>query len=339
MTTVETLTDQLALEEQIATAKSTFEKELKSALGLHKVMAPAIVLRGTGINDDLNGIERPVQFPVKAMAERSAEVVQSLAKWKRLRLAEYDLPVGTGIVTDMRALRPDEDFSPIHSISVDQWDWEKVILPGQRRLDFLKTHVQKIYEALRSTEAKLAELYPELSPVLPEEIRFIQSEDLWRQYPDLTPKEREDKVAKEFGAVFIIGIGHDLSHGQPHDGRSPDYDDWSTSTSAGYHGLNGDILLWNPVLEKAFEISSMGIRVDQESLERQLEISAQTHRKAYFFHQQLLQGALPQTMGGGIGQSRMAMFLLRKKHIAEVQVSVWPDDMREEFAKQGVRFL
>lgn len=339
MTTIESLTQKLALEESISTTKTTFEKELKAALGLHKVMAPAIVMRGTGINDDLNGIERPVQFPIKAMDERPAEVVQSLAKWKRLRLAEYDLPAGVGIVTDMRALRPDEDFSPIHSISVDQWDWEKVILPEQRSLDFLKTHVQKIYGAIRATETKLAELYPALSAILPEEIQFIQAEDLMRQYPDLTAKERENKVAEEFGAVFIIGIGHELSHGQPHDGRSPDYDDWSTSTSEGYYGLNGDIILWNPVLKKAFEISSMGIRVDQESLERQLQISGQTHRKAYFFHQRMAEGALPQTMGGGIGQSRMAMFMLRKQHIAEVQVSIWPESIRDSYRGKGINFL
>lgn len=339
MTTTVAHTEKLALEESIASVKSIFETELKSSLGLHKVMAPAIVLSGKGINDDLNGIDRPVKFPVKAMNEHSAEVVQSLAKWKRLRLAAYDLPVGVGIVTDMRALRPDEDFSPIHSISVDQWDWEKVISPEARSLSYLKTQVQKIYRAIRTTEAKLYEFHSELYPILPEEIQFIQAEDLLRQYPDLTPKERENSAAKEFGAVFIIGIGHELSHGQPHDGRSPDYDDWSTPTAEGYYGLNGDIILWNPVLEQAFEISSMGIRVDQESLDRQLKIADQTCRKTYFFHRKLAQGLLPQTMGGGIGQSRMAMFLLRKKHIAEVQVSVWPAEMRITFAEQGVQFL
>ena len=338
-TTVQQLSQKLQTEEAVHFVKSEFEKHLKEQLSLVKVSAPSVVLHGTGINDDLNGIEKPVGFPVKFMQEQRAEVVQSLAKWKRLRLKEYGLEPGTGIVTDMKALRPDEDLGPLHSISVDQWDWEKVITPQERHLDFLKEQVSKIYSSILATEAAVALQYPLLTQSLPAEITFIHAEDLQRQYPDLTPKQREDKAVKEFGAVFLIGIGGAMEGGELHDGRAPDYDDWSTPTSPTTKGLNGDILVWHPVLEQAFELSSMGIRVDRETLILQLQNRQAEDRRKLFYHSQLLDGSLPQTIGGGIGQSRMCMFLLKKKHIGEVQVSVWPDTMKAELAMSGIELL
>lgn len=338
-TIAQPLSQRLAAEEAVDFLKSTFEKHLKSKLSLSKVAAPTVVLHGTGINDDLNGIERPVGFPIKEMQEQRAEVVQSLAKWKRLRLKEYELEPGSGIVTDMKALRPDDEMGPMHSISVDQWDWEKVMAPEERHLDFLKQQVSSIYEAILATEAALAAQYPLISPILPSEITFLHTEELQQKYPQLTPKQREDMAAREFGAVFLIGIGGELESGEPHDGRAPDYDDWSTQTSDSTKGLNGDILVWNPVLEKAFELSSMGIRVDAPVLEKQLKIRKAETRKALFYHSQLLTGKLPQTIGGGIGQSRLSMFLLRKRHIGEVQVSIWPEVMRKEMHSEGIFLL
>ncbi|WP_029037865.1 aspartate--ammonia ligase [Salinimicrobium xinjiangense] len=338
-TTVQQLSEKLATEEAVQFVKTGFETHLKEQLSLLKVSAPTVVLHGTGINDDLNGIERPVSFPIKSMQERRAEVVQSLAKWKRLRLKEYELEPGFGIVTDMKALRPDEDLGPLHSISVDQWDWEKVMSPEERHLDFLKQQVSRIYKALLETEAAVASSYPLLTPFLPSEITFLHAEDLLKQYPHLTPKQREDRAAKEFGAVFLTGIGGQLESGEAHDGRAPDYDDWSTPTSATTKGLNGDILVWHPVLEQAFELSSMGIRVDAEVLEEQLKLRQAEGRKELFYHSELLKGSLPQTIGGGIGQSRLCMFLLRKKHIGEVQVSIWPEAMKQEMAGAGIFLL
>ncbi|MHA6279567.1 aspartate--ammonia ligase [Salinimicrobium sp. CAU 1759] len=338
-TTVQQLSHKLQTEEAVHFVKTEFEKHLKEQLSLVKVSAPSVVLHGTGINDDLNGIERPVGFPIKYMQEQRAEVVQSLAKWKRLRLKEYELEPGTGIVTDMKALRPDEDLGPLHSISVDQWDWEKVMTPQDRHLDFLKEQVTRIYSSLLATEAAVAVQYPLLTQSLPAEITFIHAEDLQKQYPDLSSKQREDKAVKEFGAVFLMGIGGAMEGGELHDGRAPDYDDWSTPTSATTKGLNGDILVWHPVLEQAFELSSMGIRVDKETLELQLQIRKAEDRRKLFYHSQLLQGSLPQTIGGGIGQSRMCMFLLKKRHIGEVQVSVWPEEMRLELKTEGVLLL
>lgn len=338
-TIAQPLSQRLAAEEAVDFLKSTFEKHLKSKLSLSKVAAPTVVLHGTGINDDLNGIERPVGFPIKEMQEQRAEVVQSLAKWKRLRLKEYELEPGSGIVTDMKALRPDDEMGPMHSISVDQWDWEKVMAPEERHLDFLKQQVSSIYEAILATEAALAAQYPLISPILPSEITFLHTEELQQKYPHFTPKQREDMAAREFGAVFLIGIGGELESGEPHDGRAPDYDDWSSPTSATTKGLNGDILVWNPVLEKAFELSSMGIRVDAPVLEKQLKIRKAETRKALFYHSQLLAGKLPQTIGGGIGQSRLSMFLLRKRHIGEVQVSIWPEVMRQEMHSEGIFLL
>lgn len=333
------LSQKIQKEEAVHFVKAKFESHLKKELSLIKISAPTVVLQGTGINDDLNGIERPVGFPIKAMQELRAEVVQSLAKWKRLRLREYELEPGTGIVTDMKALRPDEDLGPLHSISVDQWDWEKVMLPEERRLDFLKEQVGRIYHSILATEAAVATAYPLLPPVLPSTITFLHAEDLLQQYPHLSPKERENMAAKEFGAVFLIGIGGLLESGEPHDGRAPDYDDWSTPTSGTTKGLNGDILVWNPILEQAFEISSMGIRVDKKTLELQLKERQAEERQELFYHKQLLEEKLPQTIGGGIGQSRLCMFLLKKRHIGEVQVSIWPEEMRQELKAKGVFLL
>ena len=328
----------LKTEEAITFVKETFAKELARQLHLVKVSAPIVVLDGTGINDDLNGVERPVAFPIKALNEQRAVVVHSLAKWKRLRLRELGIPAGKGLLTDMRALRPDEDYSPIHSIYVDQWDWEKHILPEKRTIAFLQATVETIYEALKTTEQQVSEQFG-IAPVLPPAITFIHAEDLLLRYPILTPKQREHEAAREYGAVFLMGIGGELSHGEIHDGRAPDYDDWSTPNEAGHRGLNGDILLWNPVLETSFEVSSMGIRVDKTALTRQLALRGCPEREVLQFHRLLLADELPQSIGGGIGQSRVCMFLLRKAHIGEVQVSIWPEAVRSELAELGVGLL
>ena len=328
----------LETEEAITFVKETFARELARQLHLVRVSAPLVGLDGTGINDDLNGVERPVGFPIKALAEQRAVVVHSLAKWKRLRLHELGIAPGKGLLTDMRALRPDEEYSPIHSIYVDQWDWEKHMLPEQRTIPFLQATVETIYEALKTTEQLVSEQFG-IAPILPPAITFVQAEDLLRRYPGLTPKQREHEAAREYGAVFLMGIGGELSHGEIHDGRAPDYDDWSTPTEAGYRGLNGDILLWNPVLETSFEVSSMGIRVDKTALARQLKLRGCPERQALQFHRLLLADALPQSIGGGIGQSRVCMFLLRKAHIGEVQVSIWPEAVRRELAEAGVVLL
>lgn len=314
-------------EKAIKAVKDMFQVNLSAQLALLRVTAPMMVLSGQGLNDDLNGVERPVKFPVKSMNEAPAEVVHSLAKWKRLKLAELGVVPGRGIYTDMNALRPDEDLDNIHSIYVDQWDWEKVMLPEQRTTEFLHKIVRRIYEAVKVTENKLYVEFPQIVPILPEEIFFITAEELLQRYPDKSPKERENAIAKEYGAVFVQGIGGKLSNGQSHDGRAADYDDWA---------LNGDILLWNPVLESAFEISSMGIRVDAESLHHQLEERGQLSKENLYFHRLLLDGKLPQTIGGGIGQSRLCMFLLRKAHIGEIQSSIWPADMREACHNAGI---
>ena len=305
-------------EKAIKAVKDMFQINLSAQLALLRVTAPMMVLSGQGLNDDLNGVERPVKFPVKSMNEAPAEVVHSLAKWKRLKLAELGVEPGRGIYTDMNALRPDEDLDNIHSIYVDQWDWEKVMLPSERTTEFLHKTVRRIYEAVKVTENKLYVEFPQIKPMLPEEIFFITAEELLQRYPDLGPKERENAIAKEYGAVFIQGIGSKLSNGLSHDGRAADYDDWA---------LNGDILLWNPVLDSAFEISSMGIRVNAESLHRQLAERDQLWKEDLYFHRLLLDGKLPQTIGGGIGQSRLCMFLLRKAHIGEIQSSIWPPEM------------
>lgn len=314
-------------EKAIKAVKDMFQENLSAQLALLRVTAPMVVMSGTGLNDDLNGVESPVTFPVKGIGGAQAEIVHSLAKWKRLKLAQMKLSAGRGIYTDMNALRPEEELDNIHSIYVDQWDWEKVITAGQRNLDFLKKTVRRIYEAIKVTENKLYVEFPQIEPMLPEDIFFVHSEELLQKYPGLTPKERENAVTKEHKAVFIIGIGGALSDGMPHDGRAADYDDWSTVNDDGYCGLNGDLLLWNPVLESAFEVSSMGIRVDAEALRRQLTIRGEEAKSALLYHKMLLEGELPYTIGGGIGQSRLCMYLLRKAHIGEIQSSVWPEDM------------
>lgn len=315
-------------EKAIKAVKDMFQDNLSAQLALLRITAPMVVMSGMGLNDDLNGVENPVSFSVRDMQGRSAEVVHSLAKWKRLKLAQMNVPPGRGIYTDMNALRPEEDLDNIHSIYVDQWDWEKVITRGQRTLDYLKKTVRRIYEAIKVTENKLYVEFPQIEPMLPEDIHFIHSEELLQMYPDMSPKERENAVTRQYRAVFIIGIGAELSDGRPHDGRSADYDDWSTVNEEGYMGLNGDLLLWNPVLESAFEISSMGVRVDEDALRRQLDMRGEADKAGLLYHRMLLEGKLPYTIGGGIGQSRLCMFLLRKAHIGEIQSSVWPEEMR-----------
>lgn len=326
-------------EKAIKYVKDMFQENLSAQLALLRVTAPMVVLSGTGINDDLNSVERPVSFPIKSMSDSRAEVVHSLAKWKRLKLAEMGVGPGRGIYTDMNALRPDEDLDNIHSIYVDQWDWEKVINRDDRNLSFLKSTVRRIYEAVKVTENKVFVEFPCIEPVLPEDIFFIHSEELLELYPGLSPKERENEIVRKHKAVFIIGIGGDLSDGKPHDGRAADYDDWSTENTYGYKGLNGDILLWNPVLENAFEISSMGIRVDEKALVLQLAIRGQEWKKDLYFHRKLLAGELPCTIGGGIGQSRLCMFLLRKAHIGEIQSSIWPEGMRLRCHEAGIELV
>jgi aspartate--ammonia ligase len=271
------------------------------------VSAPIAILDGTGINDDLNGVEKPVRFAVKGV-EKNAVIVQSLAKWKRVRLKEFHFPAGKGLLTDMRALRPDEVLDSIHSVYVDQWDWEKHISAAQRNLKYLKYTVESIYDVLKETEKDLFDAYPEYAPVLPSKIHFIHAEELLKEYPELTPKQRETEISRKYGAVFIMGIGGNLSNGEPHDGRAPDYDDWSTVNEDGHQGLNGDIILWNPVIKRAFEISSMGIRVDELAMERQLALKGCVEKKNLLFHKLLLNKELPLSIGGGIGQSRVCMF-------------------------------
>ena len=329
----------LETERAITLVKDSFERHLSEELSLIKVSSPIAVLEGTGINDDLNGVERPVSFPVKSLGERRAQVVHSLAKWKRLRLMQLGVEPDKGILTDMRALRPDEDYTNLHSVYVDQWDWEQRIGEEQRTLTKLKKTVRRIYEALKSVEKEVYECYPEIFPVLPGEIKFIHSQELADIYPHLSIKEREAQITKKYGAVFIIGIGKTLSDGKPHDGRAPDYDDWSTQNDDGYYGLNGDIIVWHPTLECALELSSMGVRVDKETLISQLQERSCIEKLKLPFHKMLIDGHLPQSIGGGIGQSRVCMFMLKKRHIGEVQVGLWSDDVREELELSGVSLL
>jgi aspartate--ammonia ligase len=326
-------------EKAIQLIKDFFQLNLAAELGLRRVTAPLFVKRGTGINDDLNGIERPVSFPIKDMDETVAEVVHSLAKWKRLTLGMLDIEPNYGLYTDMNAIRPDEELGNLHSLYVDQWDWERVMTAEQRNLEFLKYIVTKIYSVIKRTETFVYENFPALKPCLPEQIHFVHSEELLAQYPDLTPKQREDKVVEEYGAVFIIGIGSKLAHGEKHDGRAPDYDDWSTETVNGFKGLNGDIMVWNGVLGRAFELSSMGIRVDKAALNRQLELENATNRKSLLFHSKLLNDELPLSVGGGIGQSRLCMLFLKKAHVGEIQSSIWPESMVAECAKANIPLI
>ena len=319
--------------------KEAFQERLAKKLNLRRVTAPLFVLSGTGLNDDLNGVEHAVGFDIACMNNRHAEVVHSLAKWKRAKLGAYKIARGFGLYTDMNAIRTSEDLDNIHSLYVDQWDWEQTIDKSDRTLDYLIATVKKIYEALRETEWLIYERFPHITPVLPENIKVIHSQQLLDMYPNLSAKEREREVTKRFKAVFIVGIGAKLSNGEPHDGRAPDYDDWISTNSGGYQGLNGDLMLWNEVLDIPFELSSMGIRVSEESLHQQLVERNCTEREKLQFHSTLLAGKLPYSIGGGIGQSRLCMFLLQKAHIGEVQASIWPEDHMEKCHKAGIYLM
>ncbi|AKL94231.1 aspartate--ammonia ligase AsnA [Clostridium aceticum] len=310
--------------------KDYFETKLAEALSLTRVSAPLFVRPETGLNDNLNGVERPVAFDVKGIHGKKVEIVHSLAKWKRMALYRYDFNVGEGLYTDMNAIRRDEDLDNLHSVYVDQWDWEKIIGKEDRNIDTLKMVVKSIYKVFKDTEKYLAACYPEFETFLPEEITFITTQQLEDMYPDFTGKERENAITKEKGAVFIMEIGDTLRSGMKHDGRSPDYDDWH---------LNGDILFWYPVLEMALELSSMGIRVDEEALERQLKLAECEERKELNYHQLILNKKLPYTIGGGIGQSRICMFFLRKAHIGEVQAAIWSEDMIEACEAADIHLL
>jgi aspartate--ammonia ligase len=306
--------DQKLTEKAIKFVKDTFERELSGELYLSRVTSPLFVAKGSGINDDLNGIERPCSFEVLNLNNTMMEIVHSLAKWKRMALADYGFSSNTGLYTDMNAIRPDDDIDAIHSIYVDQWDWELVMTEGTRNLEYLKQVVRKLYGVLKRTE-------------------FLE------RYPDLTPQQREFELAKEFGAIFLIGIGYPLKNGELHGGRAPDYDDWSTPTGEFHHGLNGDIIVWDSVRADSLELSSMGIRVDVETLLRQLALRNTDNRKNLYWHKRLLNGEFPQTIGGGIGQSRICMLLLKKAHIGEVQASVWPQELHDEAAEHNLRLL
>lgn len=333
------LLDMVQTEHGIKQIKEFFQQNLSTELRLRRVTAPLFVLQGLGINDDLNGVERAVTFPIKDLGDAKAEVVHSLAKWKRLSLAENNIEPGYGIYTDMNAIRADEELDNLHSLYVDQWDWEAVIRPEQRTVAFLKNVVERIYAAIRRTEYLVCENYPCIKPFLPEKITFVHSEDLLAMYPDKSPKEREDAICEKYGAVFLIGIGGKLANGEKHDGRAPDYDDWTTVGENGKAGLNGDILIWYPVLGRSFELSSMGIRVNKEALLRQLKIEGKEERAKLYFHKKLLAGELPESIGGGIGQSRLCMVLLHKAHIGEIQASIWPDEMRQECKAMGMNLI
>lgn len=314
----------------IKTVKDFFEKALAVNLNLTRVSAPLFVPPETGLNDDLNGVERPVAFGIKEQEEREVEIVHSLAKWKRHALKRYGFAHGEGIYTDMNAIRRDEDTDNIHSIFVDQWDWERIIDKEERTTDTLKEMVKKVYRSLEETEDYMANKYSYIKKSLPQNITYVTTYELEEKYPDKTPKEREYLAAKEYGAIFLMQIGDKLKGGEPHDGRAPDYDDWS---------LNGDIIVYYPVLDIALELSSMGIRVDEKALEEQLKKAGCEERGNLPFQKEILECRLPYTIGGGIGQSRICMFFLKKAHIGEVQSSIWPDDVMEEAKKVGLQIL
>ena len=314
----------------IKVTKDFFEKELAEALNLTRISAPLFVNKTSGLNDNLNGVERPVAFEMKEIEGSHIEIVHSLAKWKRMALKRYGVESGAGIYTDMNAIRRDEDLDNTHSIYVDQWDWEKVITKENRNFEFLKETVEKIYSVFVKTQKMLVKKFDKLEEFLPEKVTFVTSQELENKYPDLTPEERENVFAKENGAIFIMQIGKTLASGQRHDGRAPDYDDWE---------LNGDLIMWNPVLNNSLELSSMGIRVDKSSLEKQLAELGLEERKELPFHKALLNGELPLTIGGGIGQSRICMFLLQKAHVGEVQASIWDDETQRICAENGINLL
>ncbi|AMO51311.1 Asparagine synthetase AsnA [Enterobacter sp. FY-07] len=320
----------IAKQRQIAFVKSFFSRLLEEKLGLIEVQAPILSRVGDGTQDNLSGSEKAVQVNVKTLPEARFEVVHSLAKWKRQTLGQHDFSAGEGLYTHMKALRPDEDrLSPIHSVYVDQWDWERVLGDGERHTSTLKETVRAIWAGIKATESEVSERFG-LVPFLPEQIHFVHSETLRSRFPDLDAKGRERAIAKELGAVFLMGIGGKLSDGKRHDVRAPDYDDWSTVAEGGFSGLNGDILVWNPVLEDALELSSMGIRVDADALTRQLKLTGDEDRLQLEWHQALLRGEMPQTIGGGIGQSRLTMLLLQLPHIGQVQCGVWPEHVRKQ---------
>ena len=314
----------------IKAVKDFFERELAKQLNLTRVSAPLFVEPESGLNDNLNGVERPVSFGIKELADAQMEIVHSLAKWKRLALKRYGFHSGEGLYTDMNAIRRDEDTDNIHSIFVDQWDWEKIIGKEERNMHTLRSTVRRVYEALKNTEAYIVKKYNYIHTILPEQISFLSSQELEDMYPDATPKEREYHIAKLKGAVFISQIGKTLRSGQKHDGRAPDYDDWN---------LNGDIIVYYPVLDIALELSSMGVRVDESSLLEQLELAGCIERGQLPFQKSLLAGELPYTIGGGIGQSRICMFFLRKAHIGEVQASVWTEETHEHAQNAGILLL
>lgn len=314
----------------IKEVKDYFERALADALNLTRVSAPLFVKPESGLNDNLNGVERPVAFGIKEQGDAMVEIVHSLAKWKRMALKKYGFSYGEGLYTDMSAIRRDEDTDNIHSIYVDQWDWEKIIDKSERNIETLKETVFRIYMAIKQTEYYMCGKYHFMDPFLPNEITFITTQELEDMYPDKTPKEREQLIAKDKGAVFLMKIGGKLASGERHDGRAPDYDDWE---------LNGDILVYYPVLDIALELSSMGIRVDEEALARQLEISGCQERASMPFQKDVLECKLPYTIGGGIGQSRICMFFLQRAHIGEVQSSIWPDDVYEYANARGVNIL
>ena len=313
----------------IKTVKDFFQQTLSQKLNLLRVSAPVFVSPSSGLNDNLNGVERPVSFDIKGQ-EENAEIVHSLAKWKRYALKKYGFAHGEGLYTDMIAIRRDEDLDNIHSVYVDQWDWEKIITKEERNVETLINTVRTIYSVLRKTEKYMAVQYDYIEEILPREIAFVSTEELVDMYPDLTPKEREYKVVKEKGAVFLMQVGKTLTNGERHDGRAPDYDDWE---------LNGDILVYYPVLDIALELSSMGIRVDEESLKSQLKTAGCEDRAKLPFQKSLLDGELPYTVGGGIGQSRICMYYLRKAHIGEVHSSMWPESIVETASENGIHLL
>ena len=333
------LLDAKHTERAIQKIKDAFQTNLAFELNLVRVTAPLFVKSGTGINDDLNGVERPVSFKIGELDDADAEIVQSLAKWKRMALADLGFTPGEGLYTDMNAVRPDDPLDNTHSIYVDQWDWELPITAEQRTMEFLKRVVRMLYDVIRRTERFICHEYDVLTPYLPEEITFVHAEDLLRAFPDRTPKEREYEVSRRHGAVFIVGIGGELSDGTMHDGRAPDYDDWSSPTPDGLAGLNGDIVVYNRVLDAPFELSSMGIRVDAEALQRQLAIRRAEDRRELYFHRRLLAGELPLSIGGGIGQSRLCMLYLQKAHIGEIQTSIWPEEMLAACREHGIPLL
>ncbi len=319
--------------------KDFFQLNLSSELKLRRVTAPLFVLKGMGINDDLSGKERAVSFPIKDLGDKQAEVVHSLAKWKRITLADYNIEPGYGIYTDMNAIRSDEELGNLHSLYVDQWDWEQVILEENRNIDFLIDIVNRIYGAMIRTEYMVYESYPQIKPCLPEKLHFIHAEELRQLYPDMESKCRENEITKKYGAVFIIGIGGKLGDGKEHDLRAPDYDDYTTIGMNNLPGLNGDLLVWDHVLGRALELSSMGIRVNKETLLKQLKESGNENRLELYFHKRLMDGTLPLSIGGGIGQSRLCMYYLRKGHIGEIQASIWPEEMRKECEKLNMPLI